>query len=180
MRIRSQFARAAIVASIALPGFASAAEWGNVEADNGAVYRVDVSSIFRYPNGTADIVVYAVEGDQFNPENQRKLWFDCKGHYRDQTAGVGPKLYAPPRSVAGRISAIACAGARDARLDATPKQPKDTPEHYCAGFSRDACARIQAGVEAKAKPPFCKPGFGLAASGLTPEQLRICYARADE
>jgi hypothetical protein len=86
---------------------AAAPSWRTIEADNGAVVRIDVNSIFRYSNGTADIVTYAMEGDRYNPENQRKLWFDCQGHYRDETAG-GPTLYAPPRSMVGRISDIAC------------------------------------------------------------------------
>ena len=54
------------------------------------------------------------------------------------------------------------------------------PEDYCQGFSANACARIQAGVNARAPPPYCKPGFGLVGSGLDDEQLRICYARAPE
>jgi hypothetical protein len=52
------------------------ANWQNIEADNGAAYKVDLNSISHYNNGTADVVVYAVEGAGYNPENMRRLWFD--------------------------------------------------------------------------------------------------------
>lgn len=51
---------------------------------------------------------------------------------------------------------------------------------YCQGFTPDACARIEATVEARSLPPYCKPGFGLSGSGLSPEQLRICYVMTGE
>jgi hypothetical protein len=57
-------------------------------------------------NGTADAMVYSVEGNSNTPENLRSFWFDCQGHYRDQTGGIGPTLFAPPRSVAGMLSNI--------------------------------------------------------------------------
>jgi hypothetical protein len=46
---------------------------------------------------------------------------------------------------------------------------------YCEGFAPDACGRIENVIEAKKLPPFCEPGFALVGSGLTDEQLRICY-----
>jgi hypothetical protein len=163
-------------------GSNKAANWQNIEADNGAGYKIDLNSISHYNNGTADVVVYAVEGPGYNPENMRRLWFDCKGRYKDLTVSVvGPTRYAPPRSIAGKLSEIACAGAKDTRFQqATQPQPKDTPDQYCRGFSREACARIVAGVEAKPKPVFCKPGFALTGSGLSDEQLRVCYVIGSE
>lgn len=179
---------ATVVATLicASPAFSQAgnkpSNWQRIEADNGAVYQIDLNSISHNSNGTADVVVYAVEGPSYNPENMRRLWFDCQGRYRDQTGpGIGPIQYAPPRSIAGRLSEIACRGAKDKRLQETTRlQPKDTPDQYCAGFSREACARIAAAVEAKTKPSFCRPGFGLVGSGLSSEQLRICYVITSE
>jgi hypothetical protein len=158
------------------------ANWQNVEADNGAIYKVDLNSISHYNNGTADVVVYAVEGSSYNPENMRRLWFDCQGRFRDETGRhIGPAQYAPPRSIAGRIGEIACVGAKDTRLEESSRpQPKDTAAQYCKGFSPDACWRIKAAAEANQKPIYCKPGFGLVTSGLSAEQIRICSVVANE
>ncbi|WIG52220.1 MAG: hypothetical protein OJF48_003138 [Afipia sp.] len=157
-------------------------QWQKVEADNGAVYQIDLNSISHFSNGTAESVVYAVEGPGYNPENMRRLWFDCQGKYRDSTGpGIGPTSYAPPRSIIGRISQIACAGAKETRFqDSSSPQPKPTPAQYCVGFSPASCARITAAVEAKPKPDYCRPGFGLVGSGLSSEQLRICYVISSE
>lgn len=88
---------------------ANGGNWQRVEADNGAVYQVDMSSIDRIRNGTATVRVWVVQGTNFNPRNLRWLWFDCRGAYRDiSQAGHASTLYAPPRSVIGRISGIAC------------------------------------------------------------------------
>jgi hypothetical protein len=46
---------------------------------------------------------------------------------------------------------------------------------YCQGFDPDACARIASVVQTKVPPSYCKSGFALVGSGLSPEQLRICY-----
>lgn len=163
-----------------IPGYKP--NWQTVEADNGAIYKVDVNSISHYNNGTADVTVYFVEGSGFNPENTHRLWFDCRGHFRDQTnPPFGATQYAPPRSTAGRLSEIACAGAKDTRLeDASRPVPKDIPANYCKGFSPEACARITAAAETKPKPRYCKPGFALVGSGLSAEQLRICYVISNE
>ena len=95
-------------------------DWHNLESDNGAVFRYDLNSVQHYNNGTARMLVYSVEGSDFMPQNLRNLWFDCNGHYKDETAGIGPTLYAPPRSVAGRLSEIACRATRDTRTDPQP------------------------------------------------------------
>src|SRR5882672_2068261 len=118
-----------MLVSPALPqGGNKQANWQSVEADNGAVYKIDMNSISHNNNGTADLVVYAVEGPGYNPANMRRLWFDCQGRYRDLSApGIGPTQYAPPRSIAGRLSEIACAGAKDLRFqEATRFEPKET------------------------------------------------------
>ena len=153
-------------------------EWRAIEALDGSVYKIDQKSISHMNNGTAELIVYAVESDGYNPTNLKRLWFDCQGHYRDQTGGIGPTLYAPPRSIAGQLSAIACAGARDARLDEPPQnaaRPEPQWTDYCKGFLEDACARIRKIVEAKVTPSYCKPGFAVVPTSLSNEQLRICY-----
>jgi hypothetical protein len=156
--------------------------WQSLEADNGAIFKVDLNSISHFKTGAATVTVYAVEGPSFDPRNLHQLWFDCRGHFQDITGPqIGPTEYAPPRSIVGRMGGIACIGAKDTRLDETARpQPKDTPDHYCVGVSPEACARITAAEEGKSKPSFCKPGFAVAGSGLSPEQLRICYLLANE
>lgn len=167
---------ALVITNSAFSQGANKPQWQKVEADNGAVYQVDLNSISYFTNGTAEIIVYAVEGAGYDPQNTRRLWFDCQGKYRDSTGpGLSPTSYAPQRSIAGRISQIACAGARDKRLEDSSPQPKPTPAQYCVGFSPESCKRIVAAVEAKRRPDYCKPGFGLVGSGLSSEQLRICY-----
>lgn len=85
----------------------SRSRWVSVEAENGAVTKVDMNSIQR-GSGAAIIFTYADEG---NPEDAYKLQgyqFDCQGHYSLIGLGSSPRLYAPPRSVAARISELAC------------------------------------------------------------------------
>jgi hypothetical protein len=110
------------------------------------------------------------------------MWFDCQGRFRDQTGpGISPTQYAPPRSIAARLSAIACLGAKDTHLeDVSQPEPKETPAQYCTGFSPAACARITAAAATNPKPRFCKPGFGVAGSGLSPQQIRICSVITNE
>jgi hypothetical protein len=153
-------------------------DWRTIEAANGSVYKIDQKSITHMNNGSAEIIVYAVEGNDYNPTNVKRLLFDCHGHYQDLTSGGMTTLYAPPRSIAGQLSAIACAGARDARFDEPLKNaPLPEPQwtDYCKGFSEDACARIRKVVEAKVTPSYCKPGFAVVPTSLSNEQLRICY-----
>lgn len=162
--------------------FPQAPNWRDVEAANGAIYKVNMNSISPDADGSTEVIVYAADGSTFNPDNLRRLWFTCKAHYRDLTVvGIGPLQYAPPRSIAGRIGEIACSAADEARRRQPVQQiPKDTPDQYCTGFSREACARIVAAVEAKPKPSYCKLGFALAGSGLSDEQVRICRVIIDE
>jgi hypothetical protein len=153
-------------------------DWRNIEAADGSVYKIDQKSISHMNNGTAELIVYAVEGDDYNPTNVKRLWFDCRGHYQDHTGGISATLFAPPRSIAGQLSAIACAGARDARFDEPPKNaPRPEPQRtdYCKDFSEEACGRIRKVVEAKVTPSYCKPGFAAVPTSLSNEQLRICY-----
>jgi hypothetical protein len=93
---------------------AKAARWKTIQADNGSVFKVELNSITHFNNGSADMVVYAVQSDAYDPRNLTRYIFDCHGHYMD-TANMGTTLYAPPRSVAGQMANIACAGAKDTR-----------------------------------------------------------------
>jgi hypothetical protein len=175
--------KAAIAAFLLMCGSCHAAQsnWQTVEADNGAAYKVDLNSISHYARGDADMIVYSVDGPNYNPANLRRLYFDCRGHFRDEAGPIGQIEYAPPRSVAGKMSDIACTGAKDTSLEGTLQdQTPDTPDQYCKGFSADACARIQTAVNSKPKPAYCKQGFALVGSGLSEEQLRICHVVTNE
>lgn len=79
-----------------------------VEADNGGVYRIE--DIGHDIHGGAAVIVYgpSAPGDVTAP---MQLAFDCRGHMVNQI-GMSAPVYVPPRSVAGRIEAIACAGAK--------------------------------------------------------------------
>ena len=152
--------------------------WLRIEADNGEVTKIDMNSVAGTNVGGAVATIYTyVPNTMFDPSKLRNLVFDCAGHYEDVTNMPSALLDAPPRSVVGRISALACSGAKDTRLEDANKDDGRgrTPAEYCVGFSPDACGRIRKVVEAKIQPAFCKPGFGLVGSGLTAEQLRICY-----
>jgi hypothetical protein len=154
--------------------------WKRLEADNGAVFAIDVNSITRFHNGTVQAVTCVSDNEVCLPPNMSRFWFDCSGHYRD-IDGRGSAMAAPPRSVVGRMAQIACVGAKDTRLqDSSSPQPKPTPAQYCVGFTPESCKRIVTAVEAKRKPAYCKPGFGLVGSGLSSEQLRICYVISSE
>jgi len=157
------------------PQSGSQGNWQTIEADNGAIYKVDMNSISHNRNGTADMLVYFDEGSRYIPTNLRRLWFDCQGRYRDLSPpGIGPTQYAPPRSIAGRLSEIACAGAKDKLAEQFSRPPENVTPQYCEGFPPEACARIMAAAKAKKKPIYCEPGFQRAESRLSIEQIRTC------
>ena len=102
-----------IVAAVILTHAARAAEV-TIEADNGAIYKVDMGAI-KYQtleNGfggiwsRAETSVRIVQGDEYIP---KYFYFDCRGHFVDADTMGGFPQYAPPRSVIGRISALVCA-----------------------------------------------------------------------
>jgi hypothetical protein len=126
-------------------GVGSKGNWQRIEADNGAVFQLDMSSIHRFGNGTAEATVYSVQGDAFNPENLRRLWFDCHGHYQDTTGPrISQTLYAAPRSMAGRISDIACVGAKDLtngqESNSTPSSPAGKPSSNLNSLGRSGAS----------------------------------------
>jgi|SRR5665213_9116 len=155
--------------------------WRRIEADNGEVTKIDMNSIEHFNNGTIDVAVYTyVPNTTFDPTRLRRLHFDCHGHFMDND-NMSAMMDAAPRSVAGEVAAIVCAGAKDTRMEDANKDngAGESPAEYCAGFSAQACDRIKAVFESKRTPAFCKPGFAVvgneANKGLTPEQIRMCY-----
>lgn len=85
--------------------------WEKVESDTGAVFQVDLGLIQDF-GAEATSVVYKKEGKDFDPMNLQRWFFSCKGHFSImQQRGRSEMVYAPPRSVAGRISKIVCDGA---------------------------------------------------------------------
>ena len=157
--------------------------WRRVEADNGAVIAINMNSIQHNSSGNADASVCVVENDACSPLNMKHWFFDCHGHHFQESLNAGgfsPMVYAPPRSLAGGIVAIACAGAKDMRFMDDSDHPDlsgTTSAEYCRGFPPDACARIKAMVDGRAPLPPCKAGFGVVGSGYTPEQIRACAVR---
>jgi hypothetical protein len=154
------------------------ADWRPLEADNGAIYKLDMNSIKPGNGGAAQITVYADEGRPTDIAlNLKFLLFDCNGRFLDMNAPMSQSAYAPPKSVAGQIGAIACekAHAMTAAVDTESMRIGLLPENYCKGFSAEACSRMKLVIDTKERPSFCKPGFGLVESGLTDEQRRICY-----
>ena len=86
--------------------------WQPIEADNGAVFRIDLGLIQKFGD-QATTSIYNDEGGPFNPMHLRRWFFTCRGHFRTQldNGHLSSMSYAPPRSVAGQMSNIVCAGA---------------------------------------------------------------------
>jgi hypothetical protein len=73
-----------------------------IEADNGAVYRVDLNGTRYFANGVEAGVYDEGRGGTV------PMYFDCAGHMGE----LGdPMSYVPPRSVGARIATVACAAA---------------------------------------------------------------------
>lgn len=83
-------------------------KWRKVEADNGAVFMVQTNSIRRGADGAAEVFVYAVQGERYDPRLMKLYMFDCRGNY--QTNDNYQVRYAPPKSVVGMIAEMACKG----------------------------------------------------------------------
>lgn len=82
--------------------------WQRLEADNGLVFGVSLSSISRSNIGSATIVICSVQNDRCQLGSMRRFLFDCRGQYRDITDSASSVMLVPPRSVVGAISKIAC------------------------------------------------------------------------
>jgi hypothetical protein len=159
-------------------------KWVSLHADDGSVVNIDMTSLYVFnANATtkaADVALSFPDGKPY-PLNMRRLIFYCgQGSYKDVTEGVrGPLLYSRQGSVADRVSRFVCAGAGPTIVDQLkrPSAPAPAPkwQDYCKGFSDETCGRMRRVVENKVTPDYCKPGFGIAPSKLSDEQLRICY-----
>lgn len=163
--------------------------WRRFESETGEITKVDMASITPTTRSGVTAMIYTyLPGSTLDLTRLRTLYFTCRGQFAD-LQNLSYLQDAPPRSVIGFIAATVCPVgnikrrailANNARVEQQERERAihPRPQDYCQGFSTVECSRIQAGVEAGAKPSFCVPGFGLVGSGLTPEQLRICYARS--
>ena len=89
-------------------------EWKRFEADNGAVFVLDMKSVSHphYCRGCADAVMCTVDNNQCIPPNMTRIRFDCHGHYLNIDGG-GELQMAPPRSVVGQMAVVACVGGQN-------------------------------------------------------------------
>ena len=77
-----------------------------IEADNGTVYRFDMNLVFREAGG-----VYAKVHDSSQDSWESTMMeFDCAGHFliMSYLGEMSEWMYAPPRSIAGRIAEMVC------------------------------------------------------------------------
>ena len=77
-----------------------------LEADNGTVYGFDMNLVFREAGG-----VYAKVHDSSQDSWESTMMeFDCAGHFliMSQMGEMSEWMYAPPRSVAGKIADMVC------------------------------------------------------------------------
>ena len=78
-----------------------------IEADNGTVYSFDMNNLYR----TEDGAVYAKVHDSSQDSSESTIMdFDCAGHFLiiSYLGEMTDWMYAPPRSVAGRIAEMVC------------------------------------------------------------------------
>ena len=95
-----------------------ARNWKTLEADNGAVFEIDLNSIDYFNDGKAMAITCRVDNNSCSPANMARLMFDCRGHYTDVDGG-GDYMPAPPKSIVGRMAELACAKAKDTRFTST-------------------------------------------------------------
>jgi hypothetical protein len=107
--------------------------WKRVEADNGAIYGIELNSITRFLNGTVLATTCTADNGRCPPQNWSRLWFDCRGHYRDVDRDANAMI-APPRSVVGQMADIACthtAEIKPGQTDASNANPATEPYGEC-------------------------------------------------
>ena len=78
-----------------------------IEADNGTVYSFDMNNL--YPSGNGGVYAKVHDSSQDSWESTM-MEFDCAGHFLiiSQMGEMSEWMYAPPRSVAGRIAEMVC------------------------------------------------------------------------
>jgi hypothetical protein len=97
--------------------------WKQIEADNGAIYAIDLNSISHNSNGPgAFAIICIMERNACPLMNMTRVVFDCQGKYTDVDHGNAIRL-APPRSVAGRLANIACSRSNKPNDARAPDNP---------------------------------------------------------
>jgi hypothetical protein len=154
--------------------------WLVVSSNDGKIIKINMNSIGN--TIPREIMLYsAYNNEKFDPRNIKRFLFDCDGSYldiADLSLGMSYKKRVVKNSIFWKIDNLACSGItiKDKKIYSNANQKNDsgTPE-YCSGFSKNSCNRIKKIVDSKRTPLFCEDGFGVTGSGLTEEQLRICY-----
>ena len=91
--------------------------WKTITASNGQTFEIALDTITRplpddYGGGAtlraASVFVYISEGDTFNPANVFDFYFDCHDRFQTFSSRWSPTTYAPPLSIAAKISSVAC------------------------------------------------------------------------
>jgi len=92
--------------------------WQTITAANGQAYEIALDTVTRNlpanvaPRASlraATVVVYISEGDTFNPDNVLHFYFDCHDRFQTSSRSLwSPTAYAPPLSIAAKISTVAC------------------------------------------------------------------------
>ncbi len=91
--------------------------WKTIKASNGQVYEIALDTITRPLPANSDpraslraasVLVYISEGDTFNLDNVLHFYFDCHDRFQTSSSYWSPTTYAPPLSIAAKISSIAC------------------------------------------------------------------------
>lgn len=91
--------------------------WKTITASNGQAYEIALDTITRplpanFDGGAtlrdASVLVYMTEGSTFNPNNVLTFYFDCHDRFQTFSSRWSQIAYAPPLSIAAKISSIAC------------------------------------------------------------------------
>jgi hypothetical protein len=95
-----------LLASLIISTAHSEPQYRKVEAENGTIYRVDLSHTWRNAQGGA--VTTVLEGDDYVGDVTQFV-FDCQGWFSivDPAANI-PMHHIPPRSIVANFAAIAC------------------------------------------------------------------------
>lgn len=107
------FARLALGAALLISSGATAQQskpnWKRIEADNGAAYAIDMTSI-SHDGNQADAVVCVVENDACEIMNMHRWVFYCaQNRFTELTdSGFLSSVYVPPLSVGRKVLDIAC------------------------------------------------------------------------
>jgi hypothetical protein len=122
--------------------------WQTITAANGQAYEIALDTVHRnLPNNVdpgadlraATVVVYISEGEMFNPANVVHFYFDCHDRFQTFQRHWSQVSYAPPLSVAAKITSIACVEASEQQTKtAAPGTPNSA-----AGLDPNASLPLQ-------------------------------------